>query len=202
MTPLMDAAMFNQREVVEHLIEFGVKIDVTNKQGQRAIDLTKDVAIIEMLERRAIQMKLKGIEASSPPTEEARPKSKDGKVFRVRVEQLPLQLTAPTLEKEVKSIMRRAGAASQKTKVHICTDPITECPRGYGYIDFGDAGSADLALHGDGDSIAGCEIRVFKDTTVLPYLEIDSPGKLKDTRKILKPGHYYETKKRVIKDTE
>lgn len=159
---LMEAAMNADRELVECLLVAKPILTAKNTAGKRAVDLTEDRVIREMLEKvvaySKINPRLLAIQAE-PKKGDA---SQDAVIFRVRVEQLPRHLDADTLTKHIRTLVCDLGA-DKPLHVAVCLDPISGRPRGFAYVDFRDAGSAGQAMKGDGQDLCGSIIRTFRD---------------------------------------
>jgi len=162
----MEAVTICRRpRIVEALLEAGARIDARNKEGKRAADLADDKAIRDLLDKYEIS---KTLPVGAPPDpsaeKEAAPRrgSKLRPVFRIRIEHLPLELTADILEEHIRSLMRRIGATNP-LKVEVAIDPISSRPRGYAYVNFADAAAADLMLRGNGEIVGGNALRIYRD---------------------------------------
>lgn len=161
---LMEAVIAKQREAVARLLELGVKIDTVNKEGKNAKDLCEDTVIRQMLDRYAIVQKLPNSGAQPVEVAGDTQKRNKGRIFRVRMEQLPTQLTDELLEEGIRLFLKQRGAGV--TRIEVALDPITSRPRGYAYLDFADAASADLAMRGDGLKMNGYVVRMVKEVTM------------------------------------
>mmetsp|Transcript_63469 Transcript_63469/g.147921 ORF Transcript_63469/g.147921 Transcript_63469/m.147921 type:complete len:810 (+) Transcript_63469:86-2515(+) len=163
-TVLMEAVIVRQREAVQRLLELGVKIDVSNREGKTAKELCEDPVIGQMLDRYSIVQRLPETEPTEVVENQRQP-SKVQRVFRVRMEQLPTQLTDQLLEQNIRMFLKQRGA-STVIRIDVAVDPITSRPRGYAYLDFADAVSADLAVRGDGHKMNGHVVRVLKEASI------------------------------------
>mmetsp|Transcript_93155 Transcript_93155/g.272630 ORF Transcript_93155/g.272630 Transcript_93155/m.272630 type:complete len:815 (-) Transcript_93155:115-2559(-) len=165
-TVLMEAVIAKQREAVTRLLELGVKADAINKEGKNAKDVCEDPIIRQMLDRYSIVSKLSD---SATPVDEIggdqRKPSKVQRIFRIRMEQLPTALTDELLEEGIRLFLKQRGAATV-LRIDVALDPITSRPRGYAYLDFADAASADLAMRGDGMKMNGHVVRMVQEASM------------------------------------
>lgn len=156
--------MTQQREVVALLMEANVRVDRANKLGQLPADLTEDEAVLRMIERRLVSMKVKPT-PPPPPEEEKEKKVKKKKKKKmaehcVRFEGLPTDLTEEMLLDQLNRFLKRIGAPKPH-RLNLVTDPITARPKGLAYAHFLDMAAVEVAVAGDGKKIEASTICVL-----------------------------------------
>eukprot|EP00927_Polykrikos_kofoidii_P054741 TRINITY_DN49117_c0_g1_i1.p1 TRINITY_DN49117_c0_g1~~TRINITY_DN49117_c0_g1_i1.p1 ORF type:complete len:981 (-),score=136.01 TRINITY_DN49117_c0_g1_i1:33-2975(-) len=160
-TALMIAARNGDLTSVETLLLAGAEMDLRNGEGKKAIDCAEDARVRSALrsvsDRCATDKILRRTSRSQPPGrgdkagsgKSAKPASScsPSPSHRVRVERLPVELSVEALESHIKKMLKKAG--SEALRVEVATDPITERPRGFAYVEYADAATAEsVALSG------------------------------------------------------
>jgi len=168
-TILIEAVLAKNKEAVTELLGMKVKVDKTNNKKKTAMELCEDTAIRLILERFMVAGKLSGGDAPKAEVEEKKKGSKTldkrksiKPVWRVRVEQLPTNITGDILEEGLRELVSRMGAPNP-LRVEVALDPITSKPKGFAHIDFLDAAAADIAVRGHSEMVCGNTIRMCKE---------------------------------------
>eukprot|EP00405_Crypthecodinium_cohnii_P036135 CAMPEP_0206541928 /NCGR_PEP_ID=MMETSP0325_2-20121206/9888_1 /ASSEMBLY_ACC=CAM_ASM_000347 /TAXON_ID=2866 /ORGANISM="Crypthecodinium cohnii, Strain Seligo" /LENGTH=851 /DNA_ID=CAMNT_0054039927 /DNA_START=159 /DNA_END=2715 /DNA_ORIENTATION=+ len=167
-TVLMHAVLTRQKEAVEYMLNLGARLEKQNKEGLTAVDLCEDPTIRALLDRR---LALGKVPAADPTLEEEWKKREEANLrakqsvmsaFCVRLENLPRDMPVPSLEHEIRTLMRIASAPNP-SQMYIETDPITGLPRGHAYLAMPDAVAQDLGVRCDGQDVNGLLVRAYKE---------------------------------------
>lgn len=170
-TPLMYAVMIGSaaKHVVFPILEGKANVQARDDKKKTALDMCTDPVIKTMLERYMIFGTLGpgpetlkeppdpgGRTPSRAPSKAARP---ERSCWRVKLGNLPRNLTTDLLEEAVSSLLRKLCVPAP-VRIQIVADPITSRPKGWAFVDFYDAAAAELCVRGHGQAIRGETITV------------------------------------------
>eukprot|EP00933_Yihiella_yeosuensis_P036213 TRINITY_DN29953_c4_g1_i1.p1 TRINITY_DN29953_c4_g1~~TRINITY_DN29953_c4_g1_i1.p1 ORF type:complete len:398 (+),score=107.90 TRINITY_DN29953_c4_g1_i1:26-1195(+) len=169
-TPLMLAAAANDLEATERLVEADADTSCKDINDKSANDFATVPRIKRIIERAMVQRRTGGATPSAsssfrriPGPDEIEEGSDDEPaVFRIRVEELPLRMAREDLQKKIYQIITKKLGA-RPIHLEVAVDPIYERVKGYAYMDFIDARSANAAMKLDGLDVLGSKVKTYRD---------------------------------------
>jgi len=157
-TPLMYAASAGDEATVEVLLAEGAEASERNFAQQCAADMTGSARVRAMLHRNMVENKIPRPRGGPPPVPEI--DHDTAPPTTLRIENLPVLVDGEAVEKLLRSVFQRCGAA-EPLRVNVAVDPISRRLQGYAHVDFAELEDAKKTFLAHGQTIGGSILRIF-----------------------------------------
>merc|ERR1719215_393748 len=163
-TALMLASQHGRAPAAETLLEARANYTLRNQMNVMAVDLAATPSVREVLRRHITSKTCILRKNSTCAPLDSYPVMAVRAAHRIRLEGLPVMLSADALEGHVREFLKALNV-SDPLRMEVAVNPITLLPIGHATIDYPEKGAAavDLLLRSSGFMLAGRAVHVVRE---------------------------------------